>query len=213
MTEHWKFSRMRRNEPVTLEKKDKDEAGDPRIEIPDMGGALKKRIESQTIQQLFGIVVGLPDRVRQFIRRVRKLESKGTTGESLAEETAPLAKKILDDRIEVAVIVPARMVYDSEHGRKEGLTDEQMLRMTDAVRECDALLTLTAYYFLPGVSLEISMLVQKMAEHPIMRSQVAGVYSVVNYGAFSKARRSSRQGISRELLKQEGWAPPEVEEK
>lgn len=174
--------------------------------------AVAKKVESRTFDQLYSVVMGLPGRVRQYMRRVRKLQAQGLTDAKLADELSALAKKILDDRLDVVMMVPARLNHDKKTGSDKEVPEETFVKMTNAAAECDALLTLTAYYFLPGISASHALIGLRLSEHPILRTQVSGIADVIDYALFSKAQRASRQKGAREVLKDHGWDLPEPEE-
>lgn len=206
MTEHNpRLSRYKKGEPVRNEDR-------PKVELDDeTKKALLKKIESRTQTQLYSVTMGLPSRVRHYVRRFRKMQSQGIQDMKVAEELSPLAKKILDDRLDVAMMVPARIHYDKTKGHQLDLTDEQLSKMTFAAAECDALLTIAAYYFLPGITVAHSATASELQRHPVLRTQVSGIMDVVEYGLLSKAQRSSRQAVAKDLLRNGGWAPLDLE--
>lgn len=210
---HWKFSRMSKSDSIRFQSTDiasvdapeEDNPLDPVLRV-----AVGRRVSDRTIDQLFSVVLGLPGRVRQYLRRVNKLRAQGLCGDQLAEELAPLAQKILTDRLEVAVLVPARIIYDEKGGIKNRLSEDQLIKMSSAALECDALLTLLAPHFLPGVTCRLAITAKAVTTNPVLRGHMSGLADVLDYGAYTKSQRASRRHDVRVLMKQQGWELPEM---
>jgi hypothetical protein len=210
---YWKFTKMNKSAPIRFQTADitsvdapeEDDPLDPVLRV-----AVGRRVYDRNIDQLFSVVMGLPGRVRQYMRRVNKLRAQGLCGDQLAEDLAPLAQKILTDRLEVAVLVPARIVYDEKGGAKNRLSKDQLTKMSSAALECDALLTLLAPHFLPGVTCRLAITAKAVTTNPVLRGHMSGLADVLDYGAYTKSQRASRRHDVRVLMKQEGWELPEV---
>lgn len=206
---HWKFGWMRRNDPIVSDghpsARAKNEDQDD-----ESWRAFSKKVEARSFEQLYSVVLGLPGRVRQYMRRYRKLQANGLPDARIAEEVAEIARKILEDRLEVSFMVPARISHDKKLGVESGTMD-QLDRLSSAAAECDALLTLASYYFLPGAYTHLAILAIKLSAHPILKTQVSGVADVLDYAVVTKSQRSARQAAVRARMAAEGWAPLESE--
>lgn len=213
---HWKFSKMTKNEPFYCRPNDSTSESQPDgdAEIADTMTrlAVTRKVEDSSIDQLYSVVMGLPGRVRQYMRRVRKLRSQGLDGDKLAEELSPIANKILTDRLEAAVLVPARLAYDGKSGDKFNLSDDRLVKMTNAAMECDALLTLLAPHFLPGITCRLAISARAITLSPTLRGHISGLADVLDYGAYTKAQRGFRRQSVVEFMKREGWELPNEDE-
>jgi len=164
------------------------------------------RSKTQNFEALYATMLGLPSRIRSFVKKIWKRQDKwGDSWEKVASEMAAGAAKILSQRIDVTVYTPFA-VTSGEVDRD----DPRLERMATAQAECDALLCLFAHYFIIGVTGHIAM---HCMSYRIDDPATAGVVDVADYGSFDASARRHRQLKVLEAAKKYGWEIPERSDK
>lgn len=194
----------------------KEMEGDPLTESdefqaldPSHQKQVRKLLNGMSVDKLYNICLGLPSRVRSFVKKCWKRQEKWEEPwEKVAHEMAPQASKILNQRMDIVTLF-------GFVARREGLAiseaDEKVLRMSEAMAETDALLILYSFMFTIGVTSAIG----RQAHNYLMRDAeereylLGGIIDVIDFGAIDPARRKQRQASSMSLLREHGWKLPE----
>jgi len=186
-----------------------------RVKVVDddsVSPAQRKRIEkllkAYSVESIFSITMGLPSRVRSFVKKVWKRQDRWEEDwEKIGSEMSEGASKILNQRIDVVTLFTVACEREGK-----SLDTERMEKMTDAKEECDALLTIYSHLFLVGASVRVSRLSVTFAG-PDADFFLGGLLDVINYGQMDHATRRKRKADAHALIKRRGWPLPTREHK
>lgn len=165
-----------------------------------------KRLKGVSFNRMYGDCLGLPTRVRRFIKKIWKREDKwGGPWQKIASELAPGANKILTTRMEL-------VMYTSFALEKEDIDvqDDRVRRMTEAKCECDALLCYYAHYFTIGVSTKLAVNATYYAGKNA-DFFLGGLADVLDYGRIDASERRWRRHTALKAIEKQGWKLPERE--
>ena len=166
---------------------------------------INKLLKGQSTEKLFSLCLGLPSRVRSFMRRYWKRQDKwGESAEHVASDMAEAAAKILIQRMDVVMFFQFAC-------EQEGVTPDagRMTRMSAAKEECDALLTVFAYTFLMGTSARLAKLAYTFLDQQSPEFFLGGLIDIIEYGRMDPPRRRQRIESALITIKQNGWELPE----
>jgi hypothetical protein len=174
----------------------------PKGENKVVSKAVNRAMTRYDHDSLYNLAMGLPSRVRSFVKRVWKKEDKfGERWDQIAYEMAPAAAKILDQRLDLVLFFG--LVVD-QYGMPP---DDQMVRMTAARSECDALLTLYCHYFTIGMSAHIASTCYGL-KSPNSNKVLGGLIDVIDFGRNEPSRRKRRLDEARAEIDKSGWKLP-----
>lgn len=184
----------------------------PRVEViptdddsipPAQRKRIEKLLKSYTLESIFSITMGLPSRVRSFVKKVWKRQDRwGEDWEKIGSEMAESAAKIMNQRIDVVTLFTTAREREGKQ-----LDTDQMEKMTAAKEECDALLTIYSHLFLVGSTVRVSRL-SVMFSGPDIEFFIGGLLDVINYGRMNHTTRRQRKADAHALIQKNGWKLP-----
>lgn len=205
------LSGMSRIEPIVTERPgmndpiEFDASGRVAGRIPSsVRKQITKVLEGKSLTDLYSKALGLPSRVRRYVKKVWKLQDKnGADWGEIADELAPMANKILDHRVEVITYTGIAMSRESKK-----LEDDKLMKLSMAIAEADCLLTIYSHFFLPGVTATLTGQCVKIADGGKSGYILGGVVDVVDYGKLDSADRRKRRHEAEEDMRTSGWNMP-----
>jgi len=164
--------------------------------------AISRVMSKYDHDSLYSLAMGLPSRVRSFVKRVWKREDKfGERWDEIAYGAAEAASKILEQRLDLVLLFG--LIVD-QHGMP---SDERLFKMTRARSECDALLTLYCHYFIVGTSAKIASICLDL-KSPNSDQILGGLIDVIDFGRNEPVRRKRRLEAAVEAINKNGWKLP-----
>jgi hypothetical protein len=150
-------------------------------------------------------MVGLPPRVRRYVKHVwKRSDKRKQPWEKIADELAPEAAKILKHRLDVVTYTGATVAAESI----EFPDDVRLQRMTRAKLECDALLIIYAHYFTIGLSARLSYDYLTFARLDNAQFFIGGMTSIIDYGQMTPSERRSIQAAAMRTMERHCWKLP-----
>ena len=181
-----------------------DEEGNILNEMPpDLRRHIEKEIKHRPFAELYNLSLGLPSRIRRCIKKAWKLEDRGAAWLQISEEIAPIAAKILNHRIEIVAFASIAVFRD-----RDSATTERVQRVSLAVAESDALLTIYSSYFICGVSAQLTGQCCAIADGGKRAFVIGGVADVVNFGLHTSQKRQTRRLRAQKDVKDYRWKLP-----
>jgi len=163
-----------------------------------------KRIKGFSFEKLYSIALGLPSRIRKYVKDIWKREDKRGHGwEKIAPEMSAVASKILNQRLELVIFTSIALVEEPD-----AKTDGRLGRMTVAKDECDALLSLYSHYFTIGTSAKLAASCMKFTGEN-SGFYLGGLADVVDYGLLTPGERRLLKAAAEKAIKSRGWKLPE----
>lgn len=163
-----------------------------------------KRIKGFTFAKLYSVALGLPSRIRKYVRDIWKREDRhGQEWSKIAPEMALMAAKILNQRLELVIFTSIALVEEPD-----AMKDGRLNRMTCAKTECDALLSLYSHYFTIGSSAKLAADCTSFTGDD-SAFYLGGLADVVDYGLLTPGDRRVLQSAATKTIKTNGWKMPE----
>ena len=163
-----------------------------------------KKLRAFSFEKLYSIALGLPSRVRRFVKHVWKREDKrGESWPKIATEMSVEAAKILDQRLDLVAFTSYALIRE-----EDTIEDGRVDRMTAAKTECDALMCLYSHYLVVGVSAQLAVKCTKFSGEEAAFF-LGGLADVVDYGRITSGERRNMQLAAEKIIKKEGWKLPE----
>ena len=191
--------RHRATEPIEF-----DEDGEIVGELPPtMRKKVNKLLDKKNLSSLYSRALGLPSRVRRYVKKVWKLQDKSDADwEQVSDEMAAIASKILQHRVEI-------ITYSGIAMSREGkLPEDKIIKLSSAMAEADAIITIFSHLFLPGMSARLASSCIALAEGGKNGYILGGVVDVVDYGRYSSSERHQRRTEAKADMKTNGWKMP-----
>ena len=164
---------------------------------------VKKDLDGWSRSGIYSLGLGLPSRIRRYVKKVWKLQDKRNADWGrVADEMAPTAAKILDNRIEVVAITG---IVVSREGR---FSDERLMKLAEALSEADALLTIYSHFFLPGITAHLAQQCSLLAQGGKRGYILGGVVDVVDFGRYVSVGRRRRRVEAENDMNTNGWKMP-----
>jgi len=170
---------------------------------PEIRKQVEKALKGKSISNLYSMGLGLPSRVRRYVKKVWKLQDReGRSWEDISNEMTSIAGKILDNRIEV-------ITYAGIAATREGTMDPaKALKLAKSLAEADALLTIFSHLFLPGVSAALTGRCVTLAEGGTRGNILGGVVDIVDFANFDSSARRKRRSDAERGMKSNNWKLP-----
>lgn len=193
-----------KNRPPDTDLIDFDEDGEIVGDLPPtMRKMVNKLLDTKSLSSLYSRALGLPSRARRYVKKVWKLQDKwGADWKKVSEEMSPIASKILQHRVEI-------ITYSGLAMSREGkLPDDKIIKLSGAMAEADAIITIFSHFFLPGMSARLASQCIALADGGKKGYVLGGVVDVVDYSIFGTAERRKRQSVAEADMKTNGWKMP-----
>lgn len=158
----------------------------------------KEALSAYDIKQLLNVACGLPGRIRQHIKKVRKLQKK-FNGDwvKVAAETAEESRKIIQHKLDVYIFFPLISM-------RTPLTPEQVDLFTKRLTESDMLLVLYAAYFVNFASPEPYLIYNNLIKSNT-RKCLGGLVDVMEFGSLSDRIKRIRKTVALTYLKEQNY--------
>ena len=170
---------------------------------PTMRKRVNKLLDKKNLSSLYSRALGLPSRARRYVKKVWKLQDKSDADwERVSDEMAAISAKILQHRVEIITYTGIAM------SREGKLPDDKIIKVSSAMAEADAIITIYSHLFLPGMSARLASSCIALAEGGKNGYVLGGVVDVVDYGRYSPPERHQRRAEAEADMKTNGWKMP-----
>jgi hypothetical protein len=170
---------------------------------PEQRRIIEKVLKDNPFNELYNLALGLPSRIRSYIKKVRKRQRRCAEWDNISDEVAPIAAKILDHKVDIISFVGLAAIKSDGHAN-----EARVNRMVTAMRESDALLTLYSSYFLCGITAELTRRCCLLVACSKGIHIIGGLADVINFGFYTSQKRSSRRLKAQNDIKEYGWKLP-----
>jgi len=164
---------------------------------------IEKLINDRPFNGLYNIALGLPSRVRSYIKKIWKRQNRESNWDDIMDDMASIAAKILDHRIDVVAFVGPASIK-----AKDLASENRIKNITSSIEETDALLTIYSSYFLCGITVDLSGKCCALADGGNRAFIVGGLVDIINFGLYTSHKRHIRKINAHKIIKDNGWKLP-----